>query len=590
MLSSSSFFAFFTRVVSSLYDGQMKVTFIPPEDVDFKRVEMLNKLAQNDFQEMGKKMLDYDEIWSAAAFGRAYTDTLRYDKKRKLMMPEVISPLFFFHDPYAARPKDWRNYGYWISKSKTQLNSLIKKGVITLPDGKKIADVVSGIDPYLWDYKTKQDKAKMANPSSDNSFSPNSTYQLLQWATVDDEGNKLIAWTDKDRTMILRRMELDLRDGEDGESRWPLNVKEIFRDPFSSMPVSTFDLMEDKARALNVMYNLMYLAAKDEANPIYVYKEGAVKNVADMLQRQIEQHIALNDDADVDKAIAPLRAKLTVTQGIAGFINIIKSETAESVGTAQISQPVQKNKKTATEAALLQQIADATQSLQSLILEAGEEEFWSHWYWRHRRNARKADTKVIALTSVSGVTFESLDLADATHTRLPPRTLVTSVKKAEYKKMVTRKALENTYALVTKTMSPKQKRDYDRYIFYPHYDFDTSTLDLVFPKTLDEIKAEQENELLAQDRRAPIDSTDEDSEHIFIHLRAKRTPATWAHIFTHEEQRAVKLKQLEAQEMEKNKEGEEQKKMETPSNAAAAVPLAGMASGRYGQTVPKAQG
>src|SRR5512142_2081486 len=95
-ISTSSFFSFFTRVVSSLYSGVMNVTFVPPESTDFKRVEMLNKVAQNDYQEMGKKMLDYDEIWSCGAFGRSYTDTLPYDKKRKLMLPEVISPLFFF--------------------------------------------------------------------------------------------------------------------------------------------------------------------------------------------------------------------------------------------------------------------------------------------------------------------------------------------------------------------------------------------------------------------------------------------------------------------------------------------------------------
>lgn len=589
-ISTASFLSFFIRVVSSLYNGQMNVTFVPPEAPDFKRVEMLNKVAQNDYQEMGKKIIDYDEIWSCGAFGRSYTDTLRYDKKRKLLVPEVISPLFFFHDPFGALPRTWRYYGFWLAKSRSQLNKMLKKGLLDVPS---LEGVSSGMDPYLWDFKTLQDKAKSATPSTNDSASANSTFQILRWHTIDQEtGDKYLVLLDKERTKILKKQKLDLRDDPDdqSQSRWPLVVKEIFRDPFSSMPLSCFDIMEDKSRALNVLYNLMYIAAKDEANPIYSYDKDMVVNVADLSERQIDQHIAIDtsNGKTIGDAIAPLRAKLAVSQGIAAFINILKSETAEAVGTAQISQPIQKNKKSATEAALLQQIADATQSLQALILEAGEEEFWSHWYWRHRRNARKADLKVIALTSVSGVTFESLDLADATRTRLPPRVLVQNVKKAEYKKQVTRKALENTYALVTKTMSPKQKRDYDRFIFYPHYDFDQSTLDLVFPKTIGEMKAEQENELLDLDRIAPISPQDDDAEHIFIHLRGKRTAATWAHVLTHEEQLASKMQR---QEQAANKNGEEQAKPndKVPNPAQAAVPLKNMASTRYSSSIPLAQ-
>lgn len=591
-ISTSANYSFFNRVVSSLYDGQMKVTFVPPESTDFKRVEMLNKLAQNDYQEMGLKMVNYDEIWSCAAYSKSYTDTLNYDKKRKVMVPEVISPLYFFSDPFGRQPKTWRYYGFWLNKSKAQLLKMIREKKL---DVDNLDGISSGIDPFLWDYKTQEDKAKVVTPNTNDSSSANGTYQLLRWHTVDAEtGDKYLVLLDKDIQKILKKVKLDLRDGEDGETNWPIVVKEIFRDPFSTEAISVLDIMEDKTRALNVLYNLMYVAAKLEADPRVAYDKDMVA-ASDINNMDVSQNIPVDTSGGktAAQAFAVPSTKPSLSSSIAGFINIIKSEMAESVGTAQISSPVQKNKKSATEAALQQQIADATQSLQALILEAGEQEFWSQWYWRHKRNASKATEKIITLTSVNGVTFETLDLKDVTDTKFPPRVLVQSVKKAEYKKMVMRKSLEQTYAVVTKSMSPKQKRDYDKFIFYPLYEFDQAMLDLVFPPSLDEIKAEQENELLGEDKLAPISPQDDDGTHMFIHLRGKRTPAMWAHWLAHEEQQAAKMAAAQAKEeqaQEKNANGEEQAQVKTPTNGQAAVPVKETAAKQYAAQVPLAPG
>lgn len=592
LISSSSLFAFVVRAIGGLYDGRMKIQFVPPETNDFKRVENLNRVAQNDWQEMGKKMIDYDEIFSCAAFGRAYTETIRYDKKRMLMLPEVISPLMMLHDPYGNKPKSWRYYGYWIDRSRAQLNKLIDRKIITLPPDITIDDIEAGIDPYLWDYKTRQEKAKSANPAAAVSRSPNGAYQLLQWYTVDDDGKKLVVWTDKSFTLVLRRQELDLKDGEDGESRWPLVVKEIFRDPFSSMPMSFIDIMEDKHRSLNVLYNLMYLSAKEEVNPSVAYDRSKVTDPNQLGQHQVSQLVEV--EGNPDAAIMPIRKNLSVTPSIAQFISMLKSENSESIGTTQLSSPTMKNKKSATSAALEQQTADLTQSLQSLVLEDGEEEFWSHWYWRHRRYARKADEKVIALTSVTGTSTFSIDLHDSVRTKFPPRVLITDSKMAEYKRMVAAKQQDNTIGIILKDMAPKQVRDYMRHVYCPAHEMDTATVDLIYPKSLSEMKAEDENGLLEDDRLPTIDETDDDSEHIYIHRRASNTASKWAHILTHEEQLASK--QLEAQQKENedtsndDKKNQKAAKSPLPTPAQAVTQVKDMASTRYGNATPKAAG
>jgi hypothetical protein len=75
---------------------------------------------------------------------------------------------------------------------------------------------------------------------------------------------------------------------------------------------------------------------------------------------------------------------------VLNFMTIMKSEGAESVGTSQISAPMPAGRKTASEAALVQQVADLTKSLQSKIIGRSEQDFWSHWYWRRHSSKSSA--------------------------------------------------------------------------------------------------------------------------------------------------------------------------------------------------------
>ena len=88
--------------MSNLYDDKMQVKFVPNEELEQKQVQTLNTLAQNDYQQMGMKALDYDWTWDTLFFGRGYMETLRFDPVRKIMQPHVINPLVFGYDPFFA--------------------------------------------------------------------------------------------------------------------------------------------------------------------------------------------------------------------------------------------------------------------------------------------------------------------------------------------------------------------------------------------------------------------------------------------------------------------------------------------------------
>lgn len=544
-IASTLLLTLFNRVMASLYDDKMQIKFVPSEELDQKKVNSLNILAQNDYREMDKPQLDYDWVWDTLFFGRGYMETLRFDTKRKILKPHVINPLVFGYDPFFADPQEWRYYWKWLTKSKHEINQLIKAGVITGIE--KADELPSGIDAYLWNYKVVRDRAKFVTPTADDSYMGD-IYQIMEMFAYDDEGNKCIYWLDKDFSKILYHHKLDLQDGEDivapdgtiikTKSKWPIVMKEAYREPHSTIVFSVADLLEDKHRARSVLLNLAFLAAKDKANPLYQYDPDKVRDVTQLLSRQVYQHIPVTD---VATAIAPLNKDSAMDPSLQAFMQTMNQEASDPVG-ANIEPIERGGKQTATEAAIQQQLSDLAQSLQSKVLQFGEAEFWSHWYCRYRRYTKEGDEKIATMVGVKGMTFEKINLRDI-HTKYPPGVLVFSAKEAEYKELVERRDLMEMYPAFQSSMTPDGLKNFNKYVFFPKFLRDPQMLDILFPKSIDEIKAEEENEALNNNDLAKVAPTDNDEQHLPIHYMAKNTWAKWIHIAWHEEQLSQKTQQ-----------------------------------------------
>ena len=504
-----------------------------------KQLNSYNSLAQSDYLEMGKAKLDYDWTWDALFFGRGYLETLRFNKKRKIIEPSVINPLVFGYDPYFENPQEWRYYWKWVTKSKWELEKLIKAGVI---DGiKDLREIETGIETYLWDYKIKRDEAKKATPSPSDAQAGD-VYQILEFFGYDKKGNKVVAWVDKGFSKKLFQMKLDLEDGDeivapDGQSietdsKWPIVVKEAFREPHSSVNFSVADLLEDKHRAKSVLLNLAYIAAKDRANPTYVYNPDKINDITQFFSRQINQHIPVSD---VDLAVKPLNTEEPMSAGLLNFISILTTEANEPIGTGTASQPEpRKINNTATEAAIDQQLNDMAQSLYSKIMQFGEQEFWSHWFHRYSKYGEELGTKMSNIVGVKDIKTEEIDLKDF-KTDYPPGVLVYSAKEAEFKELVLRRDLINLYPQLAMTLGPDGMRNLNKHVFFPKFLHDPSLVDVMFPDTIDEMKAQQENEELSQNHYPAVLPTDDHLAHIYTHYMVQpKTLATWFHIAEHE--------------------------------------------------------
>lgn len=562
-IASTLLLTLFNRVLSEQYDDKIQIKFLPSQGIHQKQLNSYNSLAQSDYIEMNKAKLDYDWMWDALFFGRGYVETIRFNKKRKIMEPAVINPLVFGYDPYFENVQDWRYYWKWVTKTKWELEKLIEAGVIT--GIKSTKDIPPGIEPYLWDYQTKRDTAKKGNSPPINTGTGD-VFQILEFFAYNKKGNKCVYWIDKGFNKILFEQELDLKDGEqivtpDGKSidtgsKWPIVVKEAFREPHSTITFSMADLLEDKHRAKSVLLNLAYIAAKDKANPIYGYNPDKVRDVSQFFSRQINQHIPMDDNT----AAWPLNIEEPMSAGLMSFITILTQEAELPTGTGMPGQPTgSKGKQTATQAALSQQLNDMTKSLHSKILQFGEAEFWSHWFHRYKRYEKDLGSKMANIVGVKDIKSIEIDLSDF-RTDFPPGILVYSAKEAEFKELVLRRDLMNLYPQLAENLGPEGMRNFNKHVFFPKFLQDPSMIDIMFPDTIDEIKAQQENEVLSKNKYPKVLETDDHLAHIYTHYSVQpKTMATWFHIAEHEDyyhkQKKAQMQQQQAPPPQNNSGG-----------------------------------
>lgn len=554
-ISSTLMLTLFDRIMASTYDDKMQVKFLPSQGINQDQINSYNVLAQSDYLEMSKAKLDYDWVWDTLFFGRGYMETVRFDMKRKIMQPHVINPLSFGYDPYMENVQDWRYYWKWITKSKSDLILLKKAGVLK---DFNIDTLPAGIDPYLWQYKITRDQARdgVAPPIQPVD---NDVFQILEYYGTNENGVKCVYWVDKNFAKILYEKELDFDDGDeiivpDGTtvrrgSNWPIVVKESFRVPHSSLPISVADLLEDKHRAKAVLLNLAFIAAKDQANPLYWYDPNKVQDVAQFLSRQINQHIPVEGDGSL--AVGPINKASALSPDLQAFIQYLDSEAESPVGTGKpMSTPGGSTKQTATQAALDQQLNDMAQSLQSKVMQFGESEFWSQWFHRYAKHGSALGEKMANIVGIKGVDTQIIDLKDF-NTDYPPGVMVYSAKEAEYKNLVKRRDWMQLYPELAQSMDHDGFRNWNKHIFMPLMVEDPSTIDVMFPKTLDEIKAEAENQQLAEGIMPDVSDTDEHTTHIYTHMMVTpKTWETWLHIDWHQKLLAEQKKQAMLQQQQ----------------------------------------
>ncbi len=100
------------------------------------------------------------------------------------------------------------------------------------------------------------------------------------------------------------------------------------------------------------------------------------------------------------------------------------------------------------------------------------------------------------------------------------------------------------------SMTPEGFKNFEKHVFMPLMIEDPSLIEVMFPKSIEEIKAEAENDMLKKEELPQVADTDDHEAHIYTHMMVQpKTWATWIHIQQHEEALAKQKAQMQQQAM-----------------------------------------
>jgi len=517
-------FSVFNTVLATLYDDILTSRFEGREEGDEETAENLTATAKYDHNIMRKNELDYDWIWDAAFFGRGLMGLFEFDRERMCPVAEVWDPMTFLRDPRATSVNGnqkgmgaARFFGREIGLSKAELES--NSAYFNVDKLRKEKDGRHSL----------RDKAKKARRDAqgldeirdkEEALDENYEYQLLEWFTHIG-GKKYIVTSGNGRKLLIRLQELK-------DDRWALIDRPIFPISHDWDGVSIPDLIEDKQRARAVMINLGMESAKADLYPMYLFNKKKIKNDKDL---EFEFNKFIPVEGDVNNAVTPIQ-KSVFHQQVNLILNILDVAAQKAVAAPEIAQGVQpRQDRTLGETQMIAQGKDARHSLSARIFGWSEVRFWEQWYWLYKEHfTEKTDEKIIRIQGPLAPMWRPLTPENLIG-KVDPDVFIESAYRAEVKKQKEYQEMSNMAQIALQY--PEANHAFIMRRLAQIQGYSKMTIMMMFPQGIDELRAEDENKKINNNKLPQVSFNDDDAIHMEIHNRAADTGAKLAHMEAH---------------------------------------------------------
>jgi hypothetical protein len=529
------FFTIHQTVLASIYNDRLGVEFLGRDEGDAETAENLNSLAEFDYDEMDKDMLDYEFDWDASFFGHALMMMLEFDRKLKCPVPEVIDPMTWLRDPRAQSVNGDRKGrgamkfgGREIRLSKLDMD---KAGIYfnynTLkPD---TTDSRSLIDQNVM---ARADAQGLASVNKyDNLSGDNADVRLLEWFTH-WKGKKVLVTLADDRKKVVRYTEL-------GRDHFPIIDRLFYPIAHDWDGVSIRDLVEDKQRARAIVQNLALAGIKLGLHPTYLYDTNKIKNRAH-LNIDFNKHIPV--DGNPAGAIEPVQRQM-VKQEVNWILETLDAASQRATATPDIQQGINsQERRTATELNLQTAKVDTRYSLSAKIFGWSERRFWAEWYQSYKDNFKSGiDEKVIRIVGAMGAKWRPLTRENIIANTDPDIKIESTVVSAAKK----HNDLEQYRLFLKDVLATDPQNSNVRFALRKIgrlSGFTKEEVEQVLPPNVDEMNAEAENEKLDAGQLVEVQVYDDDFIHFEIHNKVADNPFKFAHIEAHK--KAMMLKRV----------------------------------------------
>src|SRR3990167_3906654 len=547
-VGDTTMFTIHQTVLASLYIDRLMATFSGREQGDEETADNLTAIAKGDYEDMEKDIIDYEWAWDTCFFGRGLLNLEEYERdpenKIYLPIPEVLDPIPFLRDPFCTSINGNRRgkgaarfYGNEVVMTRQAMEDSphifsdikfeeIKYGSGTqslLLDAQEARVAAQGLQSI-----DKQAKEAL--------LGANAQYTLTQWCThwkTGDKIKKVKVWLANDRSKII-----GIKVMKDGP--WPVIDRSLYPHSHDFDGTSIPDLTEDKQRARAVVQNLGLNAMKADLYPMYIYDSNKITNRKD-LKFDFNKFIPVDTKGEpLTTALLPMIKSRPNLQLLDFIYNSLDLSAQKATATPELQQgAVSQEKRTLGEINLVASKSDTRYSLSAKIFGWSERRFWKMWYQSYKENFTEGiDEKVLRIVGAFGAKWRPLEKKDIVTNRFDPDIKIESRILSRAKQLEERQAMTAYFSLVLQ--DPSSNRRYGLKKLGRLYGLKKDELERIMPPTIDERIAEDQNDMLNENKLVPVLTEDEHNVHLEIHSKAKDTTATRVHIEVHKEALSLK--------------------------------------------------
>jgi hypothetical protein len=547
-VGDTTMFTILQTVLASLYVDRLDATWEGKEEGDDEVAENLNALAKNDYDDMEKDVIDYEWDWDTCFFGRGLLALDEYvrdpDKGIFLPLPRVLDPITFLRDPFATsingdrkRRGACRFYGYEVKMTKADMQdhphmfSDIKFEELKYGSGSH-----SVLQDAVEARQQAQGLQSTTKQEMEAKLGANAQYDLTEWHThyeIDGKVKKVKVWLANDRTKVVGMQVLKA-------DYWKVIDRPLYPTAHDWDGTSIPDLTEDKQRARAIAQNLGLNAMKADLYPMYIYDSNKITNRKD-LSFGFNKFIPVDKAGDtVANAMMPLIKARPNMQLLEFVYNSIDVSAQKATATPDIQQGIQSEKdRPLGETNLLASRVDTRYSLSAKVFGWSERRFWQYWYLEYKENfAEDIDEKILRIVGAFGAKWRPLTKKDITTKKIDPDVRIESRVLSRAKQLEERQSSMQFFGLALQ--EPTSNRRWGLKKLAKLHGYEKDEIDRLFPPTIDERIAEDQNDILNDNKFVEVLAEDDHNVHLEVHAKAKDTPATKAHIETHKKALSIK--------------------------------------------------
>jgi len=528
-------FTVFNTVHAELYDDRLLAKWQGKEPGDDEVESNLNALSKHDYKVMMKSKIDYQWNWDAEFFGRGLLLMMDFERKEGIMapVPEVIDAATFIRDSRATsvngdnlRGKGAMRYGgRELGATYYELKAL--PGYFNIGKLRKDKEINSTIDDARQARRDAQDLENYTGKEESLSKYNNYEFRILDWFTT-FKGEKYLVTLGNSRGILVRMVKIE-------DTRWPIIDRALYPMANDWDGVSIPDITEDKQRGRAVLLNIGMKSAKDDVSPNYLFDQTRIKNKND-LNTRVKKFIPV--DGNTSGAMEPVQ-KATAHQFVGAIMEMLDTSAQKATAATDLKQGSASNgAATLGEQELATIAGNKRFNMSAKVYGWSEADFWRQWYWLYKKHFKnEIDEKIARIQGALAPSWRTLT-RDSIIARIDPDVEIESFNVAETTRINKLRGFTSFIGLALQ--DPEANKRFLEKQLAKLNGMTPEEIDLAFPPTVDEMQAEEENDLLNSEKIAPIGIRDNHVVHIGIHSRANQNKYSITHIRAHKKLMIIK--------------------------------------------------